>query len=179
MSSESFSEVKEKEKPKRVYIELGAGRRSAPAEGMALSENDFYFGIDIDEKALTTISNTPQDKQHSTKKQNIYFIRGDATRLPLGNEISDEVFMKNVLGDPEIEEKMKEGFLDEAWRIAKVGSRLIITETYTPRKLKDVRELLKRHGFVIEQIEKIARKPSPFSAWDESFSYHVFAQKVS
>ena len=181
MFSEGFSrpELKKEEEPKRVYIELGAGRQPVPAEGKAFSENDVYVGIDIKEKALKIGSKATEDRQHSSKNQNTYFVRGDATKLPLGSEISDEVFMRNILGDPGIEEETKESFLDEAWRITKNGGCLIITEKYTPRKLKEVRKLLKQHGFVVKQTEKIEGHPSQFSTLDERFPYRVVAQKVS
>ncbi|MEK7547255.1 MAG: methyltransferase domain-containing protein [Patescibacteria group bacterium] len=172
-------EQKEQETPiKRVFIELGAGHRPLPTEGdKTFSENDIYVGVDMDEERLKKGRSETQKGEKSSEKQNMYFVRGDATKLPLGSGISDEIFLRNILGDPGITQEIKDGFLNEAGRIAKDNGRLIIEETYTPRRLKEVRDILRQHGFIVERVEKISEKHSPFPDWDESFTYRVFAQK--
>ena len=86
------------------------------------------------------------------KKDNMLFVHGDARKLPLKTESADEIFMGNVLGDPSISGSDKEAMLKEARRGIKSGGRLIIRETYTPLRLKNVEELCRKAGFMVEKV---------------------------
>lgn len=160
--TEKFAgEGKEEEKPlKRVFVEVGTHYLPIPFMGSKnFADDELYIGIEKSNK-LVKEAKKNAERAYQRKKnnlENIHFLQADAERLPIKNEIAEEVFLGNVLGDPSISLISKEKFLEEAKRIVKKDGVIVVKETNTPLNHDVLMKLFIDHNL---QIMKEVKKSS-------------------
>lgn len=141
----------EERKPKRVFVEIGTGTLPLPRSGKReFGEDEIYVGIDIDWHNLAEGKGKTEQSHHDTKEK-YFFVNADAKELPLRGESADEIFFRNVFGDPSITKSDKLHFLKEARRILVSGGTLVVKETSTPLDRNILTAILGESGFNIEK----------------------------
>ena len=123
--TENNIEKKEGIGPKRIFVEIGNGFSSvARVGGLEFKDNNYYVGVDLGQK----------DHSKGVSSKNVFFVEAKGQNLPFENSSVDEIFLGNVLGDPDIHTDVLGSILSQAKRALKKGGVLIILETYTPRR---------------------------------------------
>ena len=165
----SIAERKEeKQTYKRVFVEVGTHMGPVPYMGnRKFSDNELYIGIEKDEKRIGVAKKSATRKHKNDNVENLYFLQADANHLPLKNNVAEELFLGNVLGDPGISQEDKENFLEEAKRVVRKEGVIIIKETNTPLDRTILSKLIDRHGFSI--VKEIKRESLD---WGDAVDYY-------
>lgn len=146
--------------PKRVIVEVGSGITPFLVfqKTRKVEADELYVGIDPDIGAVLAAS---QFSHYGTKKGGtIGFIAGRGEHLPIQNNIVEEVFLIDVIGDPRVvgtvaDRKRLKKFLDpvgrEVFRVLKSGGALKIVESYSPyMDPGQIIDLAQGIGFMLE-----------------------------
>lgn len=163
-------EFKPQEEKEQIFLEIGVGRYplvrwQSFLEHLKENPKIHYIGIDIEESFLKLDKLEIEGGFISLPelKKRIFLSVASGENLPLKDESVQEVFLGNVLGDPQFGyklerkllgipfsevERIKIKMLWEIWRVLKPAGRLIILENATP-EVAD--EFLENHREEIEE----------------------------
>ncbi len=145
-------EGKEKERSKRVILEIGPGPLPFYIDGeRKIDKDEIYFGIEPNRKSAQWAS-----EMVSAEDGEATILRARGQELPIKNDYIDEVIIKNVFGEPEEKitiTRLMENFAKELQRVVKNGGKIIIVETNTPfyTPTKDIAQVFARYGFKVNK----------------------------
>ncbi len=141
---------------KRIILEIGAG--SSPViRGI---EREKKFEEDVEARYISVDHFAYDTKKVSNPEQRkkILNIQAHGEHLPIKNESVTELVMRNVLGDPTIDDGVKRAMILESIRALKKDGQLKIIEQITPEvalKWKD--EILKITNNQLELARQISK----------------------
>ncbi len=138
VSTGEKKEIGEK-KFSRTVLEIGCGRSVAPwLEERNLEEyrEAHIVRTDIKKEKLKDAKESTEgriEKLGDRFNGKVEYMAADATNLPFESNSLDEVYIANVLGDPDVSEvNARDKIITEAARVLKENGELIIAEWATP-----------------------------------------------
>lgn len=145
MNEKQFTaEAHEQKQKSQVLLEIGHSTRSlAEHATLAFTEGQVYVGLELPQQntaysqmefAQDTIDAYRKAVKANRPDQNIHYLTGDASKIPLAANSVDKVFMANVTDSPlhaETPELYDELFLSVR-RILKPEGEIVIFEDRTP-----------------------------------------------
>lgn len=148
----------EKDKSRRVILEIGPGETPFPIFGeKKMRKNEYYIGTDIDPNKIEDTVNLlnlvgfPKDKAAMMAGGVRKFIRRDGNiskvRFPFREGSVGEVIMCNIVGDPRIMEVVGE-IMEDATRVLEPKGEIIVVQTRAYLyPIRDLELSMGRFGF--------------------------------
>ena len=151
----------ERTERKKIIVDIGAGYGSFASlpQTRKFKKNEIYIGIEPDPQRAEALKSSAKDVGDGT----MFTIRALGEKIPLDTQSTDEVIIKDVLGDPKVvnwfaekeENELQhavEGLAKESFRILKSGGKTIVIESYTPYSYpKEVIKLFENNGFTLSK----------------------------
>ena len=152
--------IKTKEIPRRVVLEVGIGGSSSPFlngqniedyKDAHLIRTDIFTGEESEEERkykaekfggfagsgnivlARKFDKVLLDRSADVFKGDIEYINCEANKIPVDDNSVDEIFIANVFSAPGFRSQDKGKILREFRRVLKSGGELVFAETYTPQ----------------------------------------------
>ncbi len=149
----------------RLIVEIGCGEQPFLQDASDEYRERFknnpalrYIGVDISEEALRTgreVSRQVDVRRGNATADRLDLVRASAESLPFADDSAEEVVLRNVLGDPDIDVEVKQRAIGEAVRILRTGGALRVIEQYTPMlvHIEDTLHYIRNlHGGIMEEL---------------------------
>ncbi len=142
------SKIERKETPEEMLIiEVGSGALPMFVDVSEEYRKQFdenatarYVGVDLnifELKEGRSLQERTDAEKGRAKNDRIQYVNAKAEALPFADSIANELVLRNVLGDPDIEVGEKHALLREAARVMKKDAILRIVEVYTPMMMQE------------------------------------------